>query len=102
MLVVSAHLDFFSVYYANKTDHSYAEFTGTMVVGCMPMFPRFYEHFTGSCMRSRSTRDTALSRTAEENMSTRQIVVTSEFTREDVQDDLNFIELTAGFGKISR
>lgn len=93
------------------TAHRFAELAGTMVVGCMPMFPRFYEHLSALrgpfsslssiksfiSSRKRSTRDTSkFSRVSQPGDSTQQIVVTSDFAREDLRWNPNYIELRDG------
>lgn len=91
--------------------HRFAELVGTMVVGCMPMFPRFYEHLSSLqgpfsslsslksflSSRKRSSRDTSkFSRVSQPGDSTHQIVVTSDSAREDIHWDPNHIELRDG------
>ncbi|KAH8594969.1 putative integral membrane protein PTH11 [Bisporella sp. PMI_857] len=85
----------------------FAELAGTMVVGCMPMFPRFYEHtrfLKGPLSslqslksilstRAQNSQDTKFS---ESSMPSRRIVVTSEFSRKDTVRNPDYIELRDG------
>jgi hypothetical protein len=92
---------------------TFAELAGTMIVGCMPMFPRFYEHSIivqgpTSIFRSvksllstssQITRETQVSKGSQfskgsrANKSTDRIVITSQFTMEDTRNESDYIEL---------
>jgi hypothetical protein len=93
---------------------TYAEIVGTLVVGCMPMFPRFYEHSriiqgplsglrsiksfissstTSTSRGTKGSKSLQVSSETTPSKSEEKIVITSHFIRNEGHQDDEYIEL---------